>query len=74
MRHTCRRLRTKLRLSRWVHVHALRYTHAHELFREGVAEKLIQLQLGHASLEATDKCLRRIGARDAVAVVQAREW
>ena len=74
VRHMCRRLRAKLGLSKRVHAHAFRHTHAHELFREGVAEKLIQLQLGHASLEATDKYLRRIGARDAVAVVQAREW
>ena len=72
VRHMCRRLRSKLGLSKRVHAHALRHTHAHELFREGVAEKLIQVQLGHASLESTDKYLRKIGANEAVAVVRAR--
>jgi integrase len=70
----CRRLRLKLGLSKRVHAHALRHTHAHELWREGVAEKLIQLQLGNATLESTDKYLRKIGAHDAVAVVRARGW
>ena len=74
VRHMCRRLRSKLGLSKRVHAHALRHTHAHELFREGVAEKLIQVQLGHASLESTDKYLRKIGANEAVAVVRARGW
>ena len=74
VRHMCRRLRTKLGLSKRVHAHALRHTHAHELFREGVAEKLIQVQLGHASLESTDKYLRKIGANEAVAVVRVRGW
>ena len=74
VRHMCRRLRTKLGLSKRVHAHALRHTHAHELFREGVAEKLIQVQLGHTSLESTDKYLRKIVANEAVAVVRARGW
>ena len=74
VRHMCRRLRTKLGLSKRVHAHALRHTHAHELFREGVAEKLIQVQLGHTSLESTDKYLRKIGANEAVAVVRERGW
>ena len=73
VRHMCRRLRTKLGLSKRVHAHALRHTHAHELFREGVSEKLIQLQLGHATLESTDKYLRKIGASEVVAVVHARK-
>ena len=42
--------------------------------REGVAEELIQVQLGHASLESTDKYLRKIGANEAVAVVRVRGW
>ncbi|MGH1348452.1 MAG: tyrosine-type recombinase/integrase [Nannocystales bacterium] len=70
--HMCRRLRSKLGLSKRVHAHALRHTHAHELFREGMATKLIQLQLGHARLDSTDVYLRRIGANEAVAVVRAR--
>lgn len=74
VRHMCRRVRSKLGLSKRVHAHALRHTHAHELFREGVAEKLIQLQLGHARLDTTDKYLRKIGASEAVAVVHARGW
>lgn len=72
VRHMCRRLRAKLGLSKRVYAHALRHTHAHELFREGVATKLIQLQLGHARLDSTDVYLRRIGASEAVAVVRAR--
>lgn len=74
MRYICRRLRSKLGLSKRVHAHALRHTHAHELFREGVAEKLIQVQLGHASLESTDKYLRKIGVNEAVVVVRERGW
>ena len=74
VRHMCRRLRSKLGLSKRVHAHALRHTHAHELFREGVATKLIQLQLGHARLDSTDVYLRKIGANEAVAVVRERGW
>ena len=74
VRHMCRRLRAKLGLSKRVHAHALRHTHAHELFREGVAEKLIQLQLGHARLDTTDKYLQRIGANDVLGVVGRRRW
>ena len=72
--HMCRRLRSKLGLSKRVHAHALRHTDAHELFREGMAEKLIQVQLGHASLESTDRYLRKNGTNDADAVVRARGW
>ena len=74
VRHMCRRLRSKLGLSKRVHAHASRHTHAHELFREGVAEKLIQVQLGHVSLESTDEYLRKIGSNEAVAVVRERGW
>ena len=74
VRHMCRRLRAKLGLSKRVHAHALRHTHAHELFYEGVATKLIQLQLGHARLDSTDMYLRKIGANEAVAVVRERGW
>ncbi len=72
VRHMCRRLRSKLGLSKRVHAHALRHTHAHELFREGVAEKLIQVQLGHASLASTDKYLQRIGTGDILEVIRRR--
>jgi len=33
VRHMCRRLRSKLGLSKRVHAHALRHKHTHELFR-----------------------------------------
>ncbi len=42
VRHICRRLRTRLGLSKRVHDHALRRTYAHVLFREGAAEKLTE--------------------------------
>ena len=73
VRHMCRRLRAKAGLAKRVHAHAFRHTHAHELWREGVAERLIQLQLGHASLAATDKYLRRIGLPgEVVAAIRGR--
>ena len=71
LRHMCRRSASE---AGRVHAHALRHAHAHELFREGVVEGLIRVQLSHASLESIDKYLLRIGGNEAAAVVCERGW
>lgn len=51
-------------LKRRIHPHALRHSHAVDLFREGVPEHAIQKQLGHARLDVTQGYLRGLDPRE----------
>lgn len=68
------RLARKVGILRRVHAHALRHTHAFELAAEGVPINLIQMQLGHASLETTDRYIRHIHPASLVQTMRVREW
>src|SRR5262249_53507135 len=57
-----------------VHPHGLRHAHAAELSREGTSVRLIQTQLGHASVAVTDRYLRSIAPEEAIAAIRPREW
>lgn len=64
----------KAGLEKRVHPHGLRHAHAAELSREGTSVRLIQQQLGHASLAVTDRYLRSISPAEAVEAIHARTW
>ena len=62
LRHLLPRLARRAGVSRRIHCHALRHTHASELARRGVPEVYIQRQLGHQNLSTTSRYLERVGA------------
>jgi len=47
---------------------------AFELMMEGVPVPTFQQQLGHASLQTTQRYLEHIAPQDAVEAMQRREW
>ena len=61
IRHLMPRLARRCGLTRRIHAHALRHTHAADLAIAGVPVLAIQQQLGHASLSTTSDYLRRVG-------------
>ncbi len=69
-----RRLAAKAHISKRVHPHALRHSHAAELAIEGVPVNLIQKQLGHANLAVTSRYLDHIAPRDVIDRLRQREW
>lgn len=64
----------KAGITKRVHPHGLRHTHAFELANEGTPLHLIQAQLGHTSLATTDRYVRHIAPVALVAAMQARAW
>lgn len=74
VREMLQRLAAKAGIEKRVHPHGLRHAHAAELSREGTSVRLIQQQLGHASLAITDRYLRSIAPEEAIAAVRARSW
>jgi integrase len=57
-----------------VHPHGFRHTHAHELAHEGVPVHVIRLQLGHRSLDTTERYINHLAPMAVVRAMQAREW
>jgi site-specific recombinase XerD len=74
VREMLRRVAAKAGVDKRVHPHGLRHAHAAELAREGTSVRLIQQQLGHASLGVTDRYLRSIAPEEAIAAIRRREW
>jgi site-specific recombinase XerD len=68
------RLADKAGIEKRVHPHGLRHTHAAELAAEGLPVNLIQAQLGHASLAATDRYLRHIAPVQLIEAMRLRPW
>lgn len=68
------RLARQVGISKRVHPHGLRHTHAAELASEGIPVNLIQQQLGHASLATTDTYLRHIAPVELVRSIRSRTW
>jgi site-specific recombinase XerD len=69
-----KRRAARAEITKRVHPHALRHTHAAELVAEGVPVNVIQKQLGHVSLATTDVYLRHIAPADVIAMGRQREW
>jgi site-specific recombinase XerD len=74
VRQMTKRLAKRARLTKRVHAHGLRHTHAAELAREGVPMNVIRDQLGHKNLATTDRYVRGLCPADVVAAMQARTW
>ena len=68
------RLGRKAGITKRVHAHGLRHTHAAELAREGFSMPLIQAQLGHSSLATTSRYLAHIQPQELIDAIQARSW
>jgi site-specific recombinase XerD len=74
VRQMMKRRAAKAGITKRVHPHGLRHTHAAELVAEGVPVNVIQAQLGHVSLATTDIYLRHIAPSDVIAMGKKREW
>lgn len=73
-RDTIKHLGEKAGIEKRVHSHGLRHTHAVELMREGVSLLVISRQLGHASLQTTQRYLDHLEPGEVVSVMQGRDW
>ncbi len=73
-REAIKKLGVKAGIEKRVHSHGLRHTHAVELMREGVPLLVIQRQLGHSSLQITQRYLDHLEPGEVVATMQARTW
>lgn len=65
---------TKAGLTKRVHPHGLRHSHAAELSSERVPVAAIQKQLGHASLAVTSRYLDHIAPAEVIAIGRSRTW
>jgi site-specific recombinase XerD len=68
------RLARKAGLTKRVHPHGLRHTHAVELRREGVDIAIISKQLGHRSIATTARYLDHVAPFEVVEAMRQREW
>lgn len=68
------RLGRKAGISKRVHPHGLRHSHAHELAMEKIPVHLIQKQLGHSNLSTTSQYLDHLSASDVVEAIKGRIW
>jgi site-specific recombinase XerD len=74
VRYLMRRLGLRAGISKRVHAHGLRHTHAFELLMEGVSIPIIQRQLGHSSLATTDVYLSHIAPKQVIDAISNRAW
>lgn len=68
------RIARRAGISKRVHAHGFRHTHAAELAAEGIPLNVIQRQLGHANLAVTSIYLDHIAPADVIAAVGSRAW
>jgi site-specific recombinase XerD len=68
------RLARRAGITKRVHPHGLRHTHAYELMMEGVAMAIIQRQLGHLSLATTSTYLAHIAPKELIDTIRKRQW
>ena len=68
------RLAREAGISKRVHFHGLRHTHAAELAAEGVPMNEIQMQLGHSNLAVTSKYLAHLNPSQTVNRMKGRSW
>ncbi len=67
-----KRLARRAGITRRVHLHAFRYSHAVELVREGAPLPEVQAQLGHSSLSVTSRYLAHVTPDDLAARARRR--
>lgn len=64
----------KAGINKRVHPHGLRHTHAFELSMEGIPVRVIQVQLGHESLDQTAHYIDHLSPPELVARIGARSY
>lgn len=74
VRHMLPRLAKKAGVTKRVHAHAFRHTHAVELLREGANVGQIQGALGHSSIAVTNTYLAHLNPAEVIQVQRNREW
>lgn len=68
------RLATAAGITKRVHYHGLRHTHAFELAGEGLAIHVIQQQLGHSNAAITSRYLAHLNPAETIARMKGRTW
>lgn len=61
-------------IDKLVHAHGMSHTFAFELAGEGTSLHVIQAQLGHSSVAATDRYIRHLNPAAVVEAIRTREW
>lgn len=74
VRALMKRLAAAAGITKRVHFHGLRHTHAFELSKEHVALNVIQKLLGHKNAKITSEYLDHVGANDAADTAKTRIW
>jgi len=74
VRHLLPRLREKAQVTKRVHAHGFRHTHAVELLREGASPVLIQGALGHSNVAVTNTYLAHLEPQEIVQWQRNRSW
>ena len=68
------RLARRAGITKRVHAHGIRHTHATELVESGEPLTGIRDQLGHTSVATTDRYLARVAPQERLARLRQREW
>jgi len=74
VREVLTRYAARAGITKRVHPHGLRHTHAAELALEGVPVNTIQAQLGHSNLSTTSTYLAHIAPWELVDAIRGRAW
>jgi integrase len=68
------RLARRAGITRRIHAHGFRHTHAFELAGEGIPIHVISEQLGHANISTTDNYIRHLAPQQVIETMRARSW
>lgn len=71
-RRKIKRVCKHAKIAKYVHIHGLRHTAAHDMLMDGLDIRTIQRQLGHSKLEITEVYLSRICPKELIEKVRAR--
>lgn len=74
VRELLHRLGRRAEIAKRVHPHGLRHTCAFDMAMEGVPVHVIQRQLGHRSLNTTERYISHVAPAQLLRAMQAREW
>jgi len=74
VRELLHRLADRAEIAKRVHPHGLRHTCAFDLAMEGVPVHVIMRQLGHSSLNTTERYISHVAPAQLVSAMHAREW
>ena len=74
VRSLIKRLSIQAGISKRVHAHGLRHTHAYELMMENVPIGVIEHQLRDSSLSTTGIYLSHIAPKQVIDAISGREW